>query len=230
MFEFCVFFIPLQKIQIKMNKTISPQTYREELKYKIVDVAMLEFKNKGIKAVKMDDIANDLSISKRTLYEIFENKEVLLLEVVKASREKQREHMSKFAQTVGGNVMEIIFELYNANAEASKDVNPLFYEELKKYKKVTDYILEQEISDEAYVQDFFMSGIEQGYFLERLNYKVISKIMRLSTRHVIIEEDLAKFEKSFIFKNVIFVFLRGICTAKGIEAVNKLEAKIAKIS
>ena len=52
-----------------MSKLTSPQAYREELKQRIIDVAMKEFWQKGVKAVKMDDIANDLSISKRTLYE-----------------------------------------------------------------------------------------------------------------------------------------------------------------
>lgn len=209
-----------------MNKSTSPQIYREELKHKIVDVAMREFKTKGVKAVKMDDIANELTISKRTIYEIFENKEVLLLEVVKRSREQQRKHMAEYAQKVGGNVMEIILELYNANAEATKDINPLFFEELKKYNKVTEHILVEETTDEEYVQDFFQRGIEQGYFLDGLNYIIISRIMRLSTRHIIIEEDFANLEKSFIFKNVILVFLRGICTQKGIEAVNKIASQV----
>ena len=46
-----------------MSKLTSPQAYREELKQRIIDVAMKEFWQKGVKAVKMDDIANDLTIS-----------------------------------------------------------------------------------------------------------------------------------------------------------------------
>lgn len=49
--------------------------YRENLKIKILDTSMQLFKQKGIRAVKMDDIANDMGISKRTLYEIYSNKE-----------------------------------------------------------------------------------------------------------------------------------------------------------
>lgn len=54
------------------KKNIS--TYREALKDKILETAMVAFAEKGIRAVKMDDIANSLSISKRTLYEIYGNK------------------------------------------------------------------------------------------------------------------------------------------------------------
>ena len=57
--------------------------YRRGLKGKILETAMVMFAKNGIKAVRMDDIASSLNISKRTLYEIFENKEVLLFEGIK---------------------------------------------------------------------------------------------------------------------------------------------------
>ena len=56
---------------------------RVELRQLILETAMSEFKAKGIKRVRMDDIAHQLGISKRTLYEVFSNKEQLLLEGVK---------------------------------------------------------------------------------------------------------------------------------------------------
>lgn len=211
-----------------MNKLTSPQTYREELKAKIIDVAMNEFWTKGVKAVKMDDIANDLTISKRTLYEIYENKEVVLLEVLKLAKQQQHQHMSEFAEKVNGNVMEIIFELYNMHAEACKKINPLFHEELRKYKNVTQYLEEANSNDESLVQEFFRRGIEQGYFRPELDYNVISKIMRLSTKHVIENEDLQIMDKGFVFKNVIMVFFRGFCTIKGIDTLDSKLAELAE--
>ena len=52
---------------------------REELKLRVVETASKSFMTLGIKAVHMDDIASSLSISKRTLYELFGDKEELLL-------------------------------------------------------------------------------------------------------------------------------------------------------
>ena len=62
-----------------MRKTGNTTAYREGLRQKILDTAMGLFKQKGIKAVRMDDIATEIAISKRTLYEIYSNKEDLLL-------------------------------------------------------------------------------------------------------------------------------------------------------
>ena len=204
-----------------MSKLTSPQAYREELKQRIIDVAMKEFWQKGVKAVKMDDIANDLTISKRTLYETYENKEVLLLEVLKHHKQQQHNHVAEFSEKVNGNVMDIIFELYNMHVEACKKISPIFYEELKKYQKVTEYLAATADKDEKDTQAFFKAGIEQGYFRPELNYNVLSKIMRLSAKYVVEHEDISQYDSDFIFKNVIFVFFRGFCTLKGIEAVDK---------
>ena len=57
-----------------MPTQVSLSTYRQELKVRILQTAMREFKQKGIRDVRMDDIAGILGISKRTLYEIYENK------------------------------------------------------------------------------------------------------------------------------------------------------------
>ena len=47
-------------------------------KERIVEQTMEMFVTQGIKSVRMDDIARQLSISKRTLYEMFGDKEELL--------------------------------------------------------------------------------------------------------------------------------------------------------
>ena len=44
----------------------------------IIDRASKMFVSQGVKAVRMDDIAQELSVSKRTLYELFGDKEELL--------------------------------------------------------------------------------------------------------------------------------------------------------
>ena len=65
------------------NHNTEPGNYRQELRQRILAAAMMAFRQKGVRAVRMDDIASQLSISKRTLYEIYSNKELLLYECVR---------------------------------------------------------------------------------------------------------------------------------------------------
>ena len=77
--------------------------YKKELRGKLLTTAMEEFASRGIKAVKMDDIAAKLGISKRTMYEIYSTKEDILLEgILKHDENEERqfaEYMAKEPHT-----------------------------------------------------------------------------------------------------------------------------------
>ena len=71
------------------------------------------FAQKGVKTVRMDDIATGLSISKRTLYELFHDKEDLLLDVMKLHREEMQEYMTQVASKAEkcfGSPLEVFFK------------------------------------------------------------------------------------------------------------------------
>lgn len=96
-----------------MQKNNSPTAYRKELRERILAASMEEFRKHGVRAVKMDDIASRLGISKRTLYEIYSNKETLLLEGMKMYEEDIDAYMTRFVESDEHNVIETIIEFYN---------------------------------------------------------------------------------------------------------------------
>ncbi len=59
-------------------------------KERIIEQAMHMFVSQGIKSVRMDDIAQQLGVSKRTLYEMFGDKEGLLYLAMERYFEKKR--------------------------------------------------------------------------------------------------------------------------------------------
>mgnify|MGYP002520011769 CR=1 FL=1 len=84
---------------------------KQQLKEKVAQVAAVAFMQKGIKNVKMDDVAAELGISKRTLYELFSDKEELLLDVVKLHRKEMKNYMISVAEKAE-NVLEIIMSFF----------------------------------------------------------------------------------------------------------------------
>ena len=90
------------------NETI----YRKELKGKILKTAMEQFLLHGIKKIKMDDIAKILGISKRTLYEIYQDKEQLLYEGLLETEEHIDAYLLNYAQGGKRNAVEILMESY----------------------------------------------------------------------------------------------------------------------
>jgi AcrR family transcriptional regulator len=126
-----------------MYKIIPQTLYRKGLKEKILQTSMQMFKVHGIKAVKMADIANRLSISKRTLYEIYANKEDLLLEGIRLHEKENNDHMDQFSKQAGLTVMDILVEIYHLEMQELADVSPLFFNDLHKYPHIVSFLAEK---------------------------------------------------------------------------------------
>ena len=115
-----------------MQETKTITAYKQGLRVKILETAMNDFRQRGIRAVTMDDVATELGISKRTLYEIFDKKEDLLYEGVKTYLGERRNQMEIRAGQCS-NVMEIILQTYKLKVDEYRHTNPRFYTDLVKY-------------------------------------------------------------------------------------------------
>ena len=62
---------------------------RTQARKTVLEMATKLFHTQGIKNVTMDDISHRLSMSKRTLYQLFSDKEDLLLACVKLHHERE---------------------------------------------------------------------------------------------------------------------------------------------
>ena len=197
-----------------MQKINVSTQYRKELRERIPDVAITFFQQKGIKAVKMDDIATILQISKRTLYEIYDNKEDLLLEGIRKNEEKYSRELQAFASE-NNDVMRIILHFYQVKFQQLGSINPLFFTELHRYKKVDDYFQERAVEQKQNTIRFFHRGVEEGYFLPSLNYDIVTRLGEASMNYVMTNKLYEEYSLQEIFRNFVSVLLRGYCTEKG---------------
>jgi len=69
-------------METKYTKLVSVVTDENDIKQEIVDLAYKKFSQHGFKKVTMDEIASELSISKKTVYKYFDSKEAILEEMV----------------------------------------------------------------------------------------------------------------------------------------------------
>ena len=98
---------------MKTGDNMKEHPQRLELRERIIDTALNSFATHGIKSITMDDIAAALGISKRTLYEVFSDKETLLMEcLLKAQREgdayvKGFECIGSFVKTLPAEYREV---------------------------------------------------------------------------------------------------------------------------
>ena len=205
-----------------MNKDCIVNDYRNELKERILEYSEKEFYANGVRQVKMDNIANYLSISKRTLYEIYPTKEDLLLECVKKHDKTHESRIEQYIEESNPNAIEIIIFSYKIKLEHFLQLNPLFLEELCKYKRVINYFDARDKERDTNFEWLFNRGIEEGFFRKDLNPRIISNMFTVSLKEAIDNELYKEFGMEYLFRDLVFTLIRGICTIKGIEAIDQL--------
>lgn len=202
-----------------MQEIKNISTYRQSLKDKILETSMSLFAERGIRAVKMDDIATRLSISKRTLYEIYDDKEGLLFEGIKKYHAIRREKMRQTAQT-SNNVIDIILHAYKMQVEESRLTNPLFYSDIERYPRILKYFEEENRYTRSLFLDFLHRGIDEGLFRNDINYELIAHMFEALGKYIMSNQLYRRYTIEELFNNLLFVSLRGFCTERGTELLD----------
>lgn len=199
-----------------MRKTGNTTAYRESLKLRILSTAMPLFKSKGVKAVKMDDIATEMTISKRTLYEIYSNKEDLLYECVRYDSEKMVRQIAEYAKSVD-NEMDVIAYYLKVRLKDLGSINPCFFTEMHKYTRIIDFLQKNNERQRSDSYQFIQKGIEHGFFRDDLNYDIVHKIGDAAMNYVMRSKMYQKYSLKEIFRTFIVIYMRGCCTEKGLK-------------
>lgn len=195
------------------------ETNNTELRRHIIETAEKAFHQQGIKAVTMDNIAHMLSMSKRTLYQVFRDKEDLLLACAKKRQEEEHQFIEQ-AMGETDNVLEIILKLFKMSLDDVRHVNPKFFVEMNKYPNIVAYHREMSKKHGKEGVAFMKKGIEQGIFKENINFEIVVPFMQRKIDMLIDEEIFNGFNIMEIFVNTIMVMLRGCCTEKGIGMID----------
>ncbi len=205
------------------------------MREKILHTATDLFLNLGFKSVTMDDIAEKLAISKKTIYTYFKNK----TELVKASVYYVFESISNGIDQIcslDNNPIEEIFiikEFVLENLKNEKS-SPLF--QLKKYypKLHQELIKKQFEIMQSCVEQNISKGIESGIFRKELDLDFISRIYFSGITAIKDNDMFPNNHKNM--KGLMDAFLdyhiRAIATEKGlkilINQMNKNNQKIKK--
>ncbi|MBQ8097553.1 MAG: TetR/AcrR family transcriptional regulator [Prevotella sp.] len=206
-----------------MTEQNSKTPYRQQLYERIVETAMRAFAAQGIRAVKMDDIAQQLSISKRTMYELYENKEELLYEGIRKYRERQRADVQSFMEKKP-NVIEVIVHEYKKKVRELKDTVPQFYDDLEKYPRVMALLEKDREENRDRLRAFMNRGVDEGYFRKDIDYDMVLLLLDTIGYHIMSQRLYAKYSIEQIFHQVVSVYIRGLCTQLGVVLLDNLMA------
>ncbi len=195
------------------------------MKIKILEKATDMFLNYGFKSVTMDDLANEMGISKKTIYAHFENKTMLVEETtmhVCCSISQGIDHICALQK----NPIEELYEIKKFVMLHLKNEKTSPQYQLQKYYPKIYKTLHQKQFDvmQDCVIENIKKGIELGIYRENLNIGFVSRIYFSGVISIKNQELFpnTKFPMPYLMDYFLEYHLRGIVTPKGRKVLNKI--------
>lgn len=194
-----------------------------EAQEKILKTSLELFFKYGIKRVTMDDIAKELGMSKKTIYQFYKEKDVLVDQLCQFEMLKQE----KLFKEINDLAKDPIHELMLISLKMSdmmQHINPIFFIDLQKYYPNAFKTFQKFKEDCAY-KDILRNvkeGKKAGIYRSDINEN-------FAARHRLAQIDMLMFGNYFSFEELSFtksnellldVFVYGICTIKGHKLIN----------
>ena len=197
-----------------------------DIRDRIIEEASESFKTYGIRSVTMDSLANQLGMSKRTIYEIFSDKDELLMAVLTKMAQQQRELVKRVLDESENSIFAI-FKMLEISRDNFQYLSPAFQADLKKYHR--DVLLKnaENIEMPDYRNHFLVieRGIEEELFRKDLNTELINRALYNLGKSMMDNNQYPydQFSRRDVIKNIFVNYLRGISTPKGLDLINRLE-------
>jgi len=197
---------------------------REKIIYKSADL----FLSYGFKSVTMDDIANALGISKKTIYQHFDNK-TKLVEATTLSMFSIISHGIDCICALEKNPIEEIYDIKRFVMEHLKNEKSSPQYQLQKYYPKIYQSLKSKQFEVMYqcVKANLDRGIAIGIYRDSIHVDFITRIYFNSMLSIKDEDLFSKknFSMNMLMENYIEYHLRGICTTNGIHILNEIIQK-----
>jgi len=201
---------------------LRPMEVKERIKQKADEL----FRRYGIKSVTMDEIANQLGVSKKTIYHSFSDKNELVDDVIADMLRSNKECCQNYKADSQNAIHEIFLALDmlqvifdNMNPSILHDIErnyPATYKKFKEFKYKFLYEM---------VKENMIRGIDEELYRPEINIDVLAKI-RLETMMLPFDEQLFpknKFSMVFLHQQIMEFFLFGIASLKGYKLILKYQ-------
>ena len=142
------------------------------LQEKIIEASVTLFFKSGIKAVSMDDVARQVGISKRTLYEYFSSKDVLLVACIDELNNRRVARMEEYISKQS-TFFDFMIASTMDSLEFFQTVSPDFLNDLKrfKYDGAREKFSKQLEESRKNLHDLIEDGKRNGY-IERCSERI----------------------------------------------------------
>ncbi|MDP1725845.1 MAG: TetR/AcrR family transcriptional regulator [Bacteroidota bacterium] len=204
----------------------------DENKNKILAGAESLFLKYGFKNITMDDIARELGVSKKTLYQFFDDKSSLVDQTVSRHIEHEECACRNLRNQIS-NPIDYMLMITDTFGDLKKQINQSILYDLKKYFKSTWEKLNQFRIDFIYSQvlDNLKKGKEMGLYHENLNENLVARFYIHLIDFMLNPDNYHGENTDFktVHTEMVNYHLRSICTPKGATYLKKQSLRFNQV-
>ncbi len=204
-----------------------------EVKDRILSKAADLFTRYGIKSITMDEIASQLGISKKTIYQFFKDKDEMVAAIIEQEIATSEKECMDFRNKAADAVHEIFLALDDME-ELLKYLNPLLLYDLEKFHP-TSFAKLKEYKNK-FIYDMLVGnltwGIEDGIFRTNFNKDIIAR-QRIEASFLIFNPEVFPHTRYHIVDvnyELSMFYLYGVVNDKGKQLIEKYNAERNKKS
>jgi AcrR family transcriptional regulator len=184
----------------------------------IIDTASVLFSRQGIKSTSLDTIAQQCGISKRTLYEYFPDKEMLLAEIVQHLLYRTEQYVRILPEVSPNAISEIIsfFQYLESNVYV---LTPMFMRDLEKYYPGVYDVISNARKNRfiPYLKQNILRGVAEDIYRKDLDSDITGKLYFWQIKNAMDDASLKDTERYNLISYLNDFFLHGIMNQNGIK-------------
>ena len=189
------------------------------------------FMKYGIRSVSMDDIANALGMSKKTIYQYFVDKDELVDAVVEADISNMQQDCASVMSDAKDAVHEIFLSI-DRLLEQFRNMNPMLIYDLEKFhfRGFQKFMEHKNKFLLQLIRTNMERGIAEGLYREDLNVDIMAKF-RLESMMIAFNIDLyppTKYGLADVSKEIIEHYVYGLASLKGYKLIVKYKEERLK--
>jgi AcrR family transcriptional regulator len=202
-----------------------------EVKDRILEKAHDMFMRYGIRSVSMDDIAAQLGMSKKTLYQYFSDKDELVEGVITIKVNGMQTECTDCKKQSKDAVHEIFITMENI-VEQLRNMNPMVLNDLEKFhfKAYQKFLEHKNKFLLKIIEDNIRRGIKEELYRAEVNIDILSKF-RLGSMLIAFDQQifpLGKYNLADVTKEILEHFVYGMASLKGHKLIQKYKQQFQK--
>ncbi|HYG17008.1 MAG TPA: TetR/AcrR family transcriptional regulator [Bacteroidia bacterium] len=188
--------------------------------FKILEGSEHLFQRYGIKSITMDDVARELGMSKKTLYQYVTDKNDLVEKTLEFHLQRSR-HACEMMIEEMDNPIDSMLGIGNFFSQHMRDTSPALMYDLRKYHQSAWQKLD-EYRENCIIKQIAKNiekGIADGYYRSDINIEIVPRLYVAMVDAVLerrnFNRDTPRFED--LVNELYSLYLHGIVTPKGLE-------------